>query len=505
GGDGQDRADRPRANGDGAAGRDGGDGGEGGEGGAGDNVAVIVANRSLTMTDSGISDAVQVLAGDGGTGGDGGAGGDGGDGGAGNNESGPLGGEGGDGGDGGSGGNGGDGGDGGSGGYAIAGIYFTGDEDDAELTGVGLGRFMSATAGDAGEAGEGGLRGARGEGGAGGSGGTFAANGENGAPGAFGSAGSDGQTFFAGAVVGPLFPEIDGLSAPDAVVYVTGTGGAVTEGESLTVSLVRAGSVDAALTVSWTLEGGEGFAADDVAAFSGTARFEAGGPDVIEIEIATLLDDVRERDERFAFRLLDATPAEGSDETAGLGTAVLEAVIENARGAPDEVLTGTRRRDVLRGDRQDEDFFGLAGKDKLIGGGGADILHGGRGKDKLLGGGGQDVLHGGLQTDKLVGGRGADVFLFQTLRDAGRDGAGDRIVDFGRGADLIDLSGIDADAIARGDQAFTFIGAGDFSETAGELRQIDNLVQGDVNGDGEADFELRLLNGALLTSDDFVL
>ena len=48
--------------------------------------------------------------------------------------------------------------------------------------------------------------------------------------------------------------------------------------------------------------------------------------------------------------------------------------------------------------------------------------------------GGNDFLHDGAGSDVLFGGAGADVFVFA------RDGAQDRIADFEKGIDCIDLS-----------------------------------------------------------------
>jgi hypothetical protein len=56
----------------------------------------------------------------------------------------------------------------------------------------------------------------------------------------------------------------------------------------------------------------------------------------------------------------------------------------------------------------------------------------------------------------------------------------------------IDLSAIDANTNAAGDQAFTYIAGAAFNHTAGELRFSDHLLQGDVNGDGTADFQVRI-------------
>ena len=65
---------------------------------------------------------------------------------------------------------------------------------------------------------------------------------------------------------------------------------------------------------------------------------------------------------------------------------------------------------------------------------------------------------------------------------------------------MIDLSAIDADTEAVGNQAFKFIGSEAFSGTAGELRLVDNnsvwTVEGDVDGDSLADFAMIVVLGA---------
>lgn len=89
----------------------------------------------------------------------------------------------------------------------------------------------------------------------------------------------------------------------------------------------------------------------------------------------------------------------------------------------------------------------------------------------------------------------------------------DGIQDFNAG-DLIDLSRIDANLLADGDQAFSFIGSAAFSHTAGELR-FENislggpiwLVQADVDGNGTSDFEVVLVINPAdpINAGDFVL
>jgi serralysin len=127
----------------------------------------------------------------------------------------------------------------------------------------------------------------------------------------------------------------------------------------------------------------------------------------------------------------------------------------------------------------------------------------------LFGGAGQDVLIGGAGADTLTGGAGGDVFGYHATSDSTAS-APDRITDFEPGADKIDLSRIDANVLAAGDQAFTWIGSTAFSGMAGELRAIqpggDWMIQGDTDGDGVADlFITATQNGAPLGQGDFLL
>jgi hypothetical protein len=75
---------------------------------------------------------------------------------------------------------------------------------------------------------------------------------------------------------------------------------------------------------------------------------------------------------------------------------------------------------------------------------------------------------------------------------------------FVSGQDVIDLSGIDTDAGAGGDQTFAWAGAGNvaaaFTGRKGELRFADGILQGDLDGDGRADFEIGIA-GALAAGD----
>ena len=117
----------------------------------------------------------------------------------------------------------------------------------------------------------------------------------------------------------------------------------------------------------------------------------------------------------------------------------------------------------------------------------------------IFGTGFADNLNGGAGADTLAGGGGADTFIVSALGDTGV-GAGNRdsITDFLDGTDHIDFSGIDANTSngATVNDAFTMIGINAFGGVAGQLRYVlvgsDTLVQGDVNGDSVADFEVVL-------------
>ena len=114
-----------------------------------------------------------------------------------------------------------------------------------------------------------------------------------------------------------------------------------------------------------------------------------------------------------------------------------------------------------------------------------------------------DILIGGLGADRLTGGNDSDTFLYRAVEEI----QGDVITDFRRGADQIDLSAIDADEGTAGDQAFTWVGNAGFTGSAGELSyaiaQKTTIVSGDIDGDGLADFSLRLSGKVELEATDF--
>lgn len=171
-----------------------------------------------------------------------------------------------------------------------------------------------------------------------------------------------------------------------------------------------------------------------------------------------------------------------------------------------ENAKGTSYADDVLGDTRNNKLWGMNGFDLLDGRDGKDTLYGGNGKDDLYGGDGADKLIGGRGNDFQWGEAGADHFIFQSIQDSVVGSNRDVIKDFSRAEnDRIDLSQIDADTTSGGNQAFDFIGTRAFSDTAGELRFSNGLLQGDVDGDGRADFEVKVVGWNTLKDGDFIL
>jgi Ca2+-binding RTX toxin-like protein len=233
-----------------------------------------------------------------------------------------------------------------------------------------------------------------------------------------------------------------------------------------------------------------------------------------------------------------------------------------AGGAGNDVLRGLAGNDTLAGGLGNDRLDGGLGNDTYVFGNSSDVIVDARGVDQitstitrslasfgnienliLTGSGGingvgnalgnhitgnvrgnildgrtgNDVLTGGLGADIMTGGAGADDFDFNSVTEIGTGAARDRIIDFAHLADDIDLRTIDANGSAGGNGAFKFLApkGADFTDTRGELRwfQINaagtasdkTIIEGDVNGDGVADFQIQLTHLKTLTAADFLL
>lgn len=143
--------------------------------------------------------------------------------------------------------------------------------------------------------------------------------------------------------------------------------------------------------------------------------------------------------------------------------------------------------------------------DRMRGFAGNDVMAGNGANDLLIGDGGNDTLIGGAGKDALAGKAGADVFVFDASAHS-RVLAADTITDFQRGIDHIDLSGIDANTAAVGNQAFTgFIRAGGTFSRAGQLKFVDGVLYGNTDADAGAEFAIALTGVGALAVADLVL
>jgi Ca2+-binding RTX toxin-like protein len=114
--------------------------------------------------------------------------------------------------------------------------------------------------------------------------------------------------------------------------------------------------------------------------------------------------------------------------------------------------------------------------------------------NQMEGNDGNNVLTGGQGVDTLSGLLGADTFAWNATAETGVTIAtADLITDFNVGqGDRIDLSGVDANVFADGNQAFSFIGTAGFSGKPGEINyfhsggetiiQMQTGVSGDIEG-----------------------
>lgn len=169
----------------------------------------------------------------------------------------------------------------------------------------------------------------------------------------------------------------------------------------------------------------------------------------------------------------------------------------------DDFLLGGDGNDAIRGDRGSDLIGGQDGDDRIAGGDDADYIYGEAGADGLFGDAGDDYLYGELGADRLTGGKGADVFGFAPVNGQAQDPDADTITDFTRGQDYISV----------GDWAgepFTFIGAEAFGaggapELRADVRGSLTVVTGDADGDGAADFTIRVAGAPTLDASDFFL
>lgn len=196
--------------------------------------------------------------------------------------------------------------------------------------------------------------------------------------------------------------------------------------------------------------------------------------------------------------------------------------------AADDVLDGGAGNDVLVGDGLLEPDA-APGNDRLFGGKGNDRLYGDSplgvdferlagalvdlgelyfaqtgGNDVLDGGEGDDLLVGGFGSDEMTGGNGSDTFLFFPSGRSAYLPEIDRILDFARGFDELDLTRWGLDGVALDTDENGVLGDGDdavFGDGEGNLV----IDLGSATGLADPDTSVLILDGVTsLRLDDLV-
>jgi|CXWL01.1.fsa_nt_gi Ca2+-binding RTX toxin-like protein len=163
------------------------------------------------------------------------------------------------------------------------------------------------------------------------------------------------------------------------------------------------------------------------------------------------------------------------------------------------ITVGTTSGDSITGYNDGTNrIYGFDGNDSLTGGALADFIDGGNGNDGINGQAGNDTLVGGIGADSLNGGLGNDIFDYNSISESPAGLGKDAIISFaGAGAalgDRIDLTTIDANSLAAGNQAFIWGGA----FTAGHLRYVGGVLQGNTDANAAAEFEIQLVGSPAL-------
>ena len=197
----------------------------------------------------------------------------------------------------------------------------------------------------------------------------------------------------------------------------------------------------------------------------------------------------------------------------GAGTVVVEMVAGTQFKGQNLIINTGSVAFVVLGSAGADAIKGVINAVNLINGGDAnDQIRGGALNDAINGGNGKDKIIGYTGADTLTGGAGADQFRYLFTTDSGVGAGADHITDFLAGTDKFNFSLLDADPVAAGRQALTFIDTLAFSATGtAQVRYgvsgADLLVQVDLDGNGTADMEI-VLDGAsaqTLTGSDFML
>lgn len=198
---------------------------------------------------------------------------------------------------------------------------------------------------------------------------------------------------------------------------------------------------------------------------------------------------------------ISAITAAGSDYNA---TRVLLRGNDLIEGSNErDILIAGAGDDAIRGLDGNDTLYGQEGRDLILGDSGSDLLLGEAGDDRIEGGAGNDTLRGGLGRDDLIGGPGSDTFSYRRTKESPNGLGKDRIIDFQRRIDRIDLRQIDAIAGGR-NNAFRFIGNRQFW-APGQVRYANGILSMNTDRDITPEMQILLSGRPAITSLDLLL
>ncbi len=179
--------------------------------------------------------------------------------------------------------------------------------------------------------------------------------------------------------------------------------------------------------------------------------------------------------------------------------------------ASDGSETASDTFSLVVGEAGGTDIVGTSASETIPGTDAGENIYGLAGRDTITAGAGDDHLIGGTGMDELWGEAGADTFVYSLVADSPwKDGKFDTIMDFSRAdGDVIDLSGIDANATRGGNQAFRFVGKSADLSDKGQIdywvEKGDTYVYGYTDNDKNPEFYLVIDGVTGLKASDFVL
>jgi Ca2+-binding RTX toxin-like protein len=162
--------------------------------------------------------------------------------------------------------------------------------------------------------------------------------------------------------------------------------------------LTRTGDITNSLTVNLDTTTGSATSGVDYQAIAQTVTFAAGSL-TATVDVLSIDDTIVETNETISLSL-----ATGNGYTLGAVTTAEINLIDNDIAPPP-----VNRKNIIKGDGNDNILNGTQGNDKIYALGGNDIIYGNAGNDIIDGGNGNDKLFGGDGNDKIFGGCGNDI------------------------------------------------------------------------------------------------